>query len=179
MSAIDKATESWTFTATPYSGADRRGWHQDALHFLVGIEAKPDLVWQGPYSVGQGVVILAAQDAVRAGARIGPLGQSVRPRDVLDLAIAQPRTLHVEETLAHLRAWYRPSMRAVVVALLHDAGAMSGWDTFRDWLDETGMDFDSPADALEAFEGCRDAARFLHLALGSAFEACQEEAQDE
>lgn len=123
-------------------------------------------VWEGPYSVGSGVALSAAVAALDRGERPPGLRATDRAADVRRLAGPFVNTIAGSELADRLRDAYRPDVSDVVGALFLD---VSGWEPdngLRDWIDSTGFEWTHPADAVEAFEACRRAARFLRNAFG-------------
>lgn len=176
-SRLEAFADSVTMTATPI---ERRtsgdaAWNERALHFAVHLVAPNGKSWSGEYSVGEGIPAMWAR-------KMGAQGLRIKHKvwvgyDALDHALKFPNTVAAVETMDKIRAAYRPSALDVLGALFCDASGVDELTPFREWCEEWGYE-GNPADALEAFEGCKRAALFLRRALGRDFEKCAEEAAE-
>lgn len=177
--------EGWTIDARPKASRNAKGWDAHAVHFDVTLTAPNGATWTGEYSAGSAHPIAAARDARKAGGKVWQAfakasGIRANMRDV-DKAIADLGRYGARRTLwldGFAKA-YRPGLADVVGCLFADASGFEPYDSLREWVDSVGMDWDHPCDAVDAFEGCQRAARFLHAALrGEAYAAAEEWAAD-
>lgn len=152
----------------------RKGWGKDGLHFRVRIDAGGGLEWSGLYSVGSGIPLLDAQK--------NPRRYGCTEVQVNELARGVYRGAmrgYLAETQDRIFDRWEPALADVLGALVGDSIVFEEFGTFRDWVDEWGASaFEHPADALEAWEGCRKAARFVRAATGSEYERAVELASE-
>lgn len=97
------------------------------------------------------------------------------PRITADLLAEFRRYVHTGQlsvdaagALDHVRKIYKPALFDIVSSLLFDAADVSPYADFRTWIEESGMTWDNPADALDCFNQCQAAARFLREAFGDS-----------
>lgn len=120
------------------------------------------------YSVGSGII---ARWAGEPGRSREAFGKGWDPRD-----FRAPRwrsgsrmSLHQFERWPRILKAFRPELVDLVCSLLLDSadvGARPG-ATFREWVDDSGLEWTDPADALEAFEAANRADGFLRRVLTS------------
>lgn len=88
-----------------------------------------------------------------------------------------PSVYDVEQYHRRADKW-NPDIVDVIASLLVSADSVEYNPTFREFCDDLGMEWDNPADALEAYNACCDAYRFLKRVFGEDYETARDYARE-
>jgi len=170
--AIRALLHNLTIDCQPIRSRSDRQAFANAGHYAFAL-TKGRETYRGEYSVGVGILTRWAQTNGKPSNHPHGWDRSLFKNSGGRISLA------AEEALRNVRAAYRPDVVDIVGSMLHNLCGMSPDCTFRDWLDDSGMDFKHPADALETFEAVKAEARFLRRVFdASTLETLQTLAHD-